>query len=148
MAVALQEMQPNITNGAVKMEEENSISRIPSPTPNHGSAVPDIEATDDCEPADVWRARSGIDPSKQIKLVKLAHMRYQHPDLHEITTFLKDFGMQIAKKTDNEIWYRGYGPDQYVYYARKGPKAFLGGAFEVESYEDLEKYACLNHCGA
>lgn len=44
------------------------------------------------------------------------------------------------KKNDNERWYRGYGPDQYVYYAREGPKAFLGGTFEVESFQDLEKY--------
>ncbi|KAK5795932.1 hypothetical protein VI817_005217 [Penicillium citrinum] len=49
------------------------------------------------------------------------------------------FGMAVAKRTDQEIWYRGYGEDQYVYYARKGPKEFLGGTFTVESYEDLEK---------
>jgi hypothetical protein len=41
--------------------------------------------------------------------------------------------------TETEAWYRGYSSDQYVYYARKGPKAFLGGAFEVESYEELVK---------
>lgn len=48
--------------------------------------------------------------------------------------------MTVAKKTDQEIWYRGYGDDQYVYYARRGPKEFLGGTFTVESYEDLERY--------
>ena len=47
--------------------------------------------------------------------------------------------MQVAKKTDNERWFCGYGTDQYVYYARKGEKKFLGGAFEVESYTDLER---------
>jgi hypothetical protein len=52
--------------------------------------------------------------------------------------------MTVAKKTDQEIWYRGYGDDQYVYYARKGPKEFLGGVFTVESYEDLEKYVDIN----
>jgi hypothetical protein len=85
-------------------------------------------------------------------------MRYQHPELDEITVFLQgvcsefvfhyigflanvcsDFGMKIAKKTNEEIWYRGYGIDPYVYCARKGPKKFLGGAFEVESYQDLER---------
>ena len=44
------------------------------------------------------------------------------------------------QRTDDEVWYRGYGADQYVYYARKGPKKFLGGTFEVESYSDLERY--------
>jgi len=84
-------------------------------------------------------------------------MRYQHPDLDEITVFLQgivsqltlhafmadgtceDFGMQIAKRTAHEIWYRGYGTDQYVYYARKGEKKFLGGTFEVETYDDLRR---------
>lgn len=47
--------------------------------------------------------------------------------------------MHVTKKGDNERWFRGYGPDQYVYYARQGPKKYLGGAFEVESREELEK---------
>lgn len=50
-----------------------------------------------------------------------------------------DFGMHVVKKAENERWYRGYGPDQYVYYAKQGPKKYLGGTFEVESREDLEK---------
>ena len=51
-----------------------------------------------------------------------------------------DFGMQVVKKTDTQKWFRGYGPDQYVYYMQQGPKKYLGGTFEVESYADLEKY--------
>lgn len=86
-------------------------------------------------------------------------MRYQHPDLEKITTFLlglsscftfrnisgllsvnlPDFGMEVAQRNDDQIWFRGYGSDQYVYYAHKGPKQFLGASFQVESYQDLEK---------
>lgn len=66
-------------------------------------------------------------------------MRYQHPDLSEITTFLRDFGMSVVRKTDSQRWYKGYGQDQYVYYAQQGEKKFLGGTFEVESYAELEK---------
>jgi hypothetical protein len=47
--------------------------------------------------------------------------------------------MHVVKKGDNERWFRGYGPDQYVYYARQGEKKYLGGSFEVESRADLEK---------
>lgn len=54
-------------------------------------------------------------------------------------TVCVDFGLKVIKKTDTERWYGGYGPDQYVYYAREGPRKFLGGVFEVESYEELEK---------
>lgn len=67
-------------------------------------------------------------------------MRYQHPDLAEITTFLRDFGMHVAQKVPGKRWFAGYGPDQYVYYAQEGEKKFLGGTFEVESYAELEKY--------
>ena len=86
-----------------------------------------------------WQKQQGIDVSKHVRIVKVAHMRYQHPDFPTITKFLKDFGMHIAKETEDKIWFRGYGDDQYVYYAQKGEKKFLGGCFEVESYGDLEK---------
>jgi hypothetical protein len=48
--------------------------------------------------------------------------------------------MSVAKKTDTKRWYKGYGTDQYVYYAQQGEKKFLGGTFEVESYPELEKH--------
>jgi hypothetical protein len=50
-----------------------------------------------------------------------------------------DFGLFKIKQTDKEIWFRGYGVDQYVYYVRQGPKQFLGGAFQVATFEDLER---------
>lgn len=54
--------------------------------------------------------------------------------------------MEIAKRTENEVWFRGYGVDQYVYYATKGPKKFLGGVFAVDSKEEFEKYVKLFTC--
>lgn len=54
-----------------------------------------------------------------------------------------DFGMHVTKKGETERWYRGYGPDQYVYYAKQGPKKFLGGVFEVESKAELEKVLAI-----
>lgn len=47
--------------------------------------------------------------------------------------------MHLVKSTETQRWFGGYGPDQYVYLAQKGAKKFLGGTFEVESYEELEK---------
>ena len=112
--------------------------------PNHGASVPDRQAIgSEAESLASWQERRGIDRDAQIKLVKVSHMRYQHPDLPTITKFLRDFGMQLVKQTDDEIWYRGYGPDHYVYYARRGEKQFLGGAFEVASRAELEKAARL-----
>lgn len=113
-------------------------------TPNHGASIPDEEAIGkDSQPLSTWQKANNIDVDKQIKLVKLVHMRYQHPDFPTITKFFRDFGMHIVKETSTEIWFRGYGTDQYVYYARKGEKKFLGGTFSVESMAELEKAAVL-----
>ncbi|KAK6087309.1 glyoxalase [Seiridium cupressi] len=117
-------------------------------TPNRGASIADVQAIgSDRKTIQEWRKQNNIDVGKQVRLVKLVHMRYQHPNLDEITTFLKDFGMHVVKSTDDKRWFRGYGPDQYVYFAQKGPKKYLGGTFEVETYEDLQKVAKIEGGG-
>jgi len=82
------------------------------PSPNRGASVPELEAIPQHrESQAAWRERNGIDAAKQIRLVKVAHMRYRHPDLALITTFLRDFGMHVVKKTETQVWYKGYGTD-------------------------------------
>ncbi|KAF2808805.1 trihydroxytoluene oxygenase [Mytilinidion resinicola] len=144
MVNALSEFNHDLTEEKVKPLRENGYTMSRDPSPNRGASMPDHIAVgpESCSKAS-WRKANGVEASKQIRLVKLAHMRYQHPDLQQITNFLRDFGMHVVKKTETRRWYRGYGPDQYVYYAQQGPKKFLGGAFEVESYEELEKIAKL-----
>ncbi|CAM0141657.1 hypothetical protein VKS41_000769 [Umbelopsis sp. WA50703] len=113
--------------------------------PNQHTVVSDVEAAQGTGSSTAdFKKEFDIDVKKQIRLVKISHMRYQHPNLEEITQFLIDFGMIIARQTDDKVWFRGYSTDQYVYYAQKGPKQFLGGTFEVESYGDLEKVAKLD----
>ena len=116
--------------------------------PNAGASIPDNQAIgEESEPLDAYYSRLGIDNAARVQMVKLAHIRYQHPDLDEITTFLLDFGMHVVKRTDTQVWYRGYGPDQYVYYAQKGEKKFLGGAYEVESEAELLKASKIAGAG-
>ncbi|KAI8579494.1 hypothetical protein K450DRAFT_288180 [Umbelopsis ramanniana AG] len=113
--------------------------------PNTYSIVPDtVEAEGTSETLDDFRKEFSIDQQAQIRLVKVAHMRYRHPDLEEITSFMEDFGMIVTKKSEDKVWFRGYSSDQYVYYAEKGERQFLGGTFEVESFADLEKAAKLS----
>ncbi|KAL7908464.1 Glyoxalase/Bleomycin resistance protein/Dihydroxybiphenyl dioxygenase [Trichoderma velutinum] len=115
---------------------------------NAGASVPDTEANGPSgQSIAEWRRKNGIDPSLQIRTVRLVHMRYQHPDLKTISTFLNDFGMRAVKASEDRVWFRGYGVDQYVYYAQKGPKKFLGGTFEVETYDDLVKASKLKGAG-
>lgn len=121
---------------------ENSI------LPNSGAAISDVAAVgDDKVLQSSWLATNNIDYHQRIRLKRLSHVRYQHPDLEKLHSFMLDFGMQMAKRTTEEAWYRGYGPDNYVYYARKGPKAFLGGTFEVESLEELQKASKIPGAG-
>ena len=49
----------------------------------------DIDAIPEPTSKREWQKKRGIDPSTQVKIVKLSHMRYQHPDLNKITTFLR-----------------------------------------------------------
>ncbi|OAL54156.1 putative 2,3-dihydroxybiphenyl-1,2-dioxygenase or glyoxalase/bleomycin resistance protein-like protein [Pyrenochaeta sp. DS3sAY3a] len=133
--MAFEEMKGKIT-------EETPPSRDPSP--NRGSSVPQLTAIPTPrKPLRQWQQENNIDRAAQIKLTKLVHMRYQHPNLDEITTFLRDFGMSVAHKADGKRWFQGYGDDAYVYYAQEGEKKFLGGCFEVESREELEKASRL-----
>ncbi|KAF2758596.1 hypothetical protein EJ05DRAFT_500117 [Pseudovirgaria hyperparasitica] len=127
-----------------EMQDELAAATSFHSSPNRGASVPQLSAIPEQRMSiSEWRAKMGIDPANQIKLVKLSHMRYQHPDLAKITTFLRHFGMSVAAKTETKLWYKGYGTDQYVYYAQYGEKKFLGGCFEVESFADLEKAATL-----
>jgi hypothetical protein len=125
---------------ARQMTQAHSTQAQPQCRPNSGGTIPDLKAVGaEAESLLRWRERSGIDPSKHVRIVKVSHMRYQHPDLGRIATFLADFGMFVAKRTDDCVWFHGYGNDHYVYYAQRGEKKFLGGAFEVEDMAQLDK---------
>lgn len=111
---------------------------------NKGYSLPAGEAMkmSGWEPMSIsdWKAGQNSDESSQIRLVRLSHMRYQHPDFASISGFLQDFGMQLVKQTKEKMWWRGYGDQHYVYVVEKGDtEKYLGGAFEVESFADLEK---------
>ena len=65
-------------------------------SPNRGFSVPEDQAiSSNRELSAEWQKRNGIDPLKQIRLVRIGHMRYQHPDLSEITKFLRGSGVTV-----------------------------------------------------
>ncbi|PQE12303.1 trihydroxytoluene oxygenase protein [Rutstroemia sp. NJR-2017a BVV2] len=126
-------------------------SSIPSrpPSPNRGSGIAADLAVENQETLEQWRKEMGIDVSKQVRLVKLSHMRYQHKDMEKIAVFMHDFGMRIVKKTDEKIWFGGYGEDHYVYVVERGTEdKFLGGVYLVESEADLEKASQISGASA
>jgi catechol 2,3-dioxygenase-like lactoylglutathione lyase family enzyme len=76
-----------------------------------------------------------------IKVTDLAYARLSAPDLDAMETFLVDFGMIRAARTDSALYMRGTGPRPYVHVTERGTPKFVGMAFEAASDEDLETLA-------
>lgn len=77
----------------------------------------------------------------RIQLLKTAFVVYNHVDLDKAREFLVDFGLQVAfERPGEEIYFKGYGTEPYVYVARKADKSSFGGAaYVVDSPAELEK---------
>lgn len=86
----------------------------------------------------IARIMASVTEQKKIILVRPAHVYYTHVDLEVAHAFLLDFGFAEEKRIGSKIYYRGYGPDPFVYCASQGDKNEFGGvAFIVESEDDL-----------
>ncbi|KAI9736302.1 MAG: hypothetical protein M1834_001188 [Cirrosporium novae-zelandiae] len=84
--------------------------------------------------------------SHKVQLDHVAHVHYQHPDLAKTHRFLLDFGLTSVLETPTRIYYSGFGAQPYIYVAEQSPnsdRAFVGGAWVVKSYADLELAAGL-----
>ncbi|KAH8812364.1 Glyoxalase/Bleomycin resistance protein/Dihydroxybiphenyl dioxygenase [Xylogone sp. PMI_703] len=76
---------------------------------------------------------------QKIKLQRIAHIYYIHKNIDVQHQFLLDFGLSETHRTNDRIYYRGYGTEPFVYCAIKGTEDRFGGAaWVVESMEDLE----------
>ena len=78
-----------------------------------------------------------------IRLLKTAFVVYYHADLAKARQFLLDFGLKIAEERSggDELFFKGYGTEPFVYIARKAPgrSSFGGAAYVVQSREELER---------
>ncbi|OOQ89749.1 oxidoreductase [Penicillium brasilianum] len=81
--------------------------------------------------------------SKQsrIQLLKTAFVVYNHENLDKAKAFFLDFGFDVAfEKPGEEIYFKGYGSEPYIYVARKAKTSSFGGAgYVVDSLADFEK---------
>ena len=85
------------------------------------------------------------DPSK-VQLLRISHIYFEHPDLAMFEKFARDFGFIEEKRTEDKIYYRGYGKDPYVYVASRstdGTPRFGGAAFVAASEKEFEKASQL-----
>ena len=80
--------------------------------------------------------------TQKIMLVRPAHVYYKHKDIEKEREFLTDFGFAEEKRVGKLTYYRGYGPDPFVYCAEESDvDEFGGAAFVVESKDDLDRAA-------
>ncbi|MEP0070142.1 VOC family protein [Pyruvatibacter sp.] len=78
-----------------------------------------------------------------IRVSDVAFVRFQAPDLDQMETFLSDFGLVRASRTDDALYMRGAGSDPFVHVTHKGDAGFAGIAFLADSVADLEILAAM-----
>jgi hypothetical protein len=75
----------------------------------------------------------------RINIVRIAHVFYVHKEIDRALEFLPEFGLRQVKRVGKSIYFRGTGPEPFVYCAQEGDEDRFGGAaFVVESESDLE----------
>jgi hypothetical protein len=82
----------------------------------------------------------------KVQLSRISHVYFEHSDLDTFSEFSEAFGFIEAYRDGANIYYRGYGKDQYVYVATQssdGAKRFKGATFVAASERDFEKAAGL-----
>lgn len=86
----------------------------------------------------------------KIQLQRLSHVCYSHADLGSFTRFAKDFGLEEAKRDEDNgtstIYFRGWGPDPCCYVASQstdGGSEFQKAAFLAATEADFLKASKL-----
>ncbi len=76
-----------------------------------------------------------------IKIEDIAHVRFRAPDLDAMESFLLDFGMARAARSDTALYMRGSGAAPFVHVTELGEPGFAGLALRASSRDDLQTLA-------
>lgn len=72
----------------------------------------------------------------------IAYVRYGAPDLDRMQTFLEDFGLHLARRTDSALYMRGAGSAPFLHVTERTEHACaLGFGLRAGSLADLEQLA-------
>lgn len=91
-------------------------------------------------------ARRGEHPGRSrnpvIKVADLAWLEFEKPDLERSEIFARDFGFQVAARTESELWLRGTFAGTPCMVIRRGQTSrFIGPAFRAAERADLDRLA-------
>jgi catechol 2,3-dioxygenase-like lactoylglutathione lyase family enzyme len=76
-----------------------------------------------------------------IRVNDLAYVRFRAPDLDRMESFLTDFGLVRAARTDTALYMRGADSQHHIHVTELGDPAFLGVGLEAASAADLAAIA-------
>lgn len=79
-----------------------------------------------------------------IKIQDIAYVAYRAPDLDKMESFLTDFGLTRADRTDDRLYMRGAGPYPYNHVTEKGDSGFVSCGLVAGSRVDLDAVAELD----
>ena len=83
-----------------------------------------------------------------IKAKRLAYVRVSAPDLARAETFLDEFGLQVAARTDGAVYFRGTDPEPPCYVLTQGERDVTAIAFEADNAEDLRAISQIEGASA
>ncbi|MFJ9249591.1 VOC family protein [Streptomyces sp. NPDC101776] len=85
---------------------------------------------------------SGRSRNPVIKVADLAWLEFEKPDLDRAEVFARDFGFQVAARTERDLWLRGTFAGSPCMVIRKGRASrFIGPAFRAAEHADLDRLA-------
>jgi hypothetical protein len=77
-----------------------------------------------------------------VKADALLYVHFERPDLEQAEEYLTDFGLLVASRNEDELFFRGTGSRPFIYRVTRGPKArFLGLGLSVPNADDLHALA-------
>ncbi|MEM9455576.1 MAG: 2,4,5-trihydroxytoluene oxygenase [Myxococcota bacterium] len=84
-------------------------------------------------------------PNPTARVVELAYLIFERPDLDRAEAFLADFGLMTAVRANDALYMRGTAPSPYCYRVHRGPTArFVGIGFVVATRQELEGLSRLD----
>jgi catechol 2,3-dioxygenase-like lactoylglutathione lyase family enzyme len=87
-------------------------------------------------------------PAPTVKATALAYLVFERPDLARTEGFLDDFGLALARRTDDTLYLRGTASAPYCYRVHRAARPrFVGMGFTVATRADLEKLSTLEGAG-
>ena len=77
-----------------------------------------------------------------VKADSLLYAHFERPDLEKAERYLTDFGLLVASRSEDEIFFRGTSSRPFIYRVTRGPKPrFLGLGLSAPTAGDLDALA-------